>query len=156
MSRYYEVWCEQGQLVIENIVNGKAQTCMAPRAVVLETLQDTDIPDQLPTGWAWVDENHHRVPRDSVGAWDEKHNILVYVEPPPWTCPWCGTKERMSSSCMHADFLGESDRRAIYDKWVKKTVEQSIMKMHGYGAPKAIFDLVWDHYLETLENGFDT
>jgi len=105
--------------------------------------------DWLPEGWAFVDDSHDRVPRDSLGAWDEKHNILVWVRPPPWTCWGCGTSKRMSS-CGCVDFLDEATQAEMRDKWCHAQRDGAIMKVHGVGAPKVVFDMVWTRWLKKL------
>lgn len=106
--------------------------------------------DWLPDGWTWVDDLHHRVPRDSVGAWAEQPNILVWVRPPEWTCWKCGTKDRLDSPCLATDFLGLEDQREKYNEWVWAQLEGAILQVHGVGAPKVIFDMVWNRWVHRL------
>ena len=113
--------------------------------------------DWLPEGWEWVDEHSHdRIPRDSVGAWDRKHNILVWVRPPEWTCWGCGTTDRLSSTCTATDFLEMESQQEIYREWAGKVVQDAILKVHGVGARKIIFDMVWNRYWHKLWNGGPT
>lgn len=113
------------------------------------------IGDWLPEGWEQVDEwRHSRLGRGSVGAFDQEHNILVYVVPPEWTCPYCGTTDRLASPCTSSDFLDDETRADMLLKWKIKQRDGAVLKVRGHGvpgAPKVIFDMVWNRWVTLME-----
>lgn len=100
----------------------------------------------LPEGWEWVDDSHERVGRDSFGAWDRKHNILVYLSLPEWRCPYCAGDRWTGSPCS-GDFLDEDARKKMHWEWVLKQRDTTTVKIHGYAAPKNVIDMVWNRYM---------
>ena len=100
----------------------------------------------LPEGWEWVDDTHERVPRDSLGAWDREHDVVVFVIPPPWSCPYCGETDRLMGSCTTVDFMPEGARGEMLAEWRGRQRRGAVLGVHGVGAPKVVFDMVWNRW----------
>jgi hypothetical protein len=103
----------------------------------------------LPEGWAWVEDDHPRIPSDGFGAWDEQHNILVYVAPPVWACPYCGA-DRLTGGPCAGDYMDAGARGEALDTWRHERATRTVLRVHGYGAGKVIFDMVWNRFVQRL------
>lgn len=101
--------------------------------------------DSLPQGWEWVSDSDSRVPRGGLGAWHPEKLVLVFVAPPPWSCPWCGETDRWAGACLSADFLTGETREELYAKWAELQIAKARMECVGSYDQK-VHDIVWGRW----------
>lgn len=101
--------------------------------------------NELPDGWEWIGGLSDGVPRDGLGA--RSGDVVVYVQPGPWSCWKCGETDRLMGACITTDFL--FPHRTLDEKyaaWAENRINASQMSLRGEGAPKEVFDAVWERW----------